>query len=176
MNKNILRKTYLKVRTDINKENRQRKDCKIFEEIINLPEYIKCKLLLIYVSTDGEVDTLKLIEHSIKEGKEVAVPKCEGDIINFYYIKSLQELEKGYFGILEPVNKNIVTNFENSICIVPGICFDKKRNRIGYGKGYYDRFLSNYYGLKIGLTYKECICDKIDIDKYDIELDNVIFN
>ena len=67
-----------------------------------------------------EVDTIKLIEYSLENEKQVAVPKCEGDIIRFYQIKSIEELKEGPFGILEPDNNNLVTNFKNSICIVPG--------------------------------------------------------
>ena len=89
---------------------------------------------------------------------------------------TLEELKKGNFNLLEPDNSNLVNNFENSVCIVPGICFDKESNRIGYGKGYYDRFLKNYKGTTIGLTYKECICEKIDIDENDIKIDRVIIS
>lgn len=120
------------------------------------------------------MDTIKLIEYSLEIEKQVAVPKCEGDIIRFYQIKSIEELKEGAFGVLEPDNNNLVTNFENSICFVPGVCFDKENNRLGYGKGYYDRFLSNYEELKIGLAYKECLCDKIEVDKYDVKLDKII--
>lgn len=176
MDKKILREKYLKIRRNITHEDKQKYDNQIFEKVINFPEYKECKLILTYVSLSDEVDTIKLIEYSLKNGKQVAVPKCENDLINFYYINSLKELKKGYFNLLEPVNNNIVIDFENSICIVPGVCFDKKRNRVGYGKGYYDRFLENYNRLKIGLTYKECLCDKIDTDKYDIKMDKIIFN
>ena len=65
-------------------------------------------------------------------------------------------------------------NFENGICIVPGVAFDKNNNRIGYGKGYYDRFLQNYKGSKIGLAYNKCICDEIETDKFDVKLDKII--
>lgn len=174
MNKKELREKYLKARSYI--KDKQKHDNTIFEKTINLPEYKECKLILTYVSLKEEVDTIKLIQHSIKAGKQVAVPKCEGNVINFYYINSVKELKKGTFGVLEPQNQNKVTSFEHSICIVPGICFDKENNRVGYGKGYYDRFLYNYKGTKIGIMYNECICDKIDIDKYDIKLDKIIFD
>lgn len=176
MDKKVLREKYLKIRKEIKDIHKKKYDNRIFEKVINLLEYKECKLVLTYVSLSDEVDTIKLIEYSLKNGKQVAVPKCEGNIINFYNIKSIQDLKQGYFGLLEPENKNVVTNFENSICIVPGACFDKERNRIGYGKGYYDKFLMNYEGTKIGLTYKECICDKIDTDKYDIKMDRIIVN
>lgn len=175
MDKKILRETYLEIRKNTNKKERQDYDNEILKKIIDLQEYKNCKLVLTYVSLKDEVDTIKLIEYSLKIGKQVAVPKCEGEIIKFYYIKSLEELKNGSFDILEPESIDEVTNFENSICIVPGICFDKNCNRVGYGKGYYDRFLSDYKGLKIGVTYKECICDEINIDRYDIKMDEIIY-
>ena len=175
MNKKEIREKYLIIRKSINTNKKQKYNWEILSKIINLAEYKQCKLLLSYVSLKYEVNTLNLIKYSLKANKEVAVPKCEGETITFYYLNSLQDLKKGSFEILEPESKNKVTDFENSICVIPGICFDKSGNRIGYGKGYYDRFLKDYNGLKIGLTYKECICDKIDTDKYDIKMDKVVY-
>ncbi len=174
MNKIELRKKYLEIRKNIS--DREKKNKTIYESIINTREFVNSELVLCYVSNNDEVDTFKIIEHSLEIGKKVAVPKCEKDIIKFYYIESLKELKKGCFNILEPQNNNLVTNYDNSICIIPGICFDKFNNRVGYGKGYYDKFLNYYKGIKIGITYKECICEKIDINKYDIKIDKIIFN
>lgn len=173
MNKQILRNNYKNIRKNI--EDKEKQDNVIFNKIIELEEYKQSELVLIYVSLEDEVDTIELIKHSFKKGKKVAVPKCEGNNIVFYYINKLYDLEKGYFGILEPKTNEIVKDFDNSICIVPGIAFDKENNRIGYGKGFYDRFLENYNGIKIGLTYKECICAKIDTDNNDVKMNKVIF-
>lgn len=172
MNKQILRNKYLKIRKNIN--NKKELDKKIFNQIINLKEYKESNLVLIYVSLKEEVDTFKLIEYSLKIGKKVAVPKCEEDIIKFFLITSLNDLKKGKFNILEPITNNLVTDFKNSICIVPGVAFDKENNRTGYGRGFYDRFLEKYNGIKIGLAYRECICDKIDADTNDIKMDIII--
>ena len=176
MNKSILRSKYIEIRKSIKGENKLKYDNDIFGKIINSSEYKKSKLVLIYVSLKDEVDTIKLIKQCLKENKKVAVPKCQGNTINFYYINSLEELKKGKFNLLEPENNSLVLDSENSICIIPGICFDKQGNRIGYGKGYYDRFLEKYRGTKIGITYKDCICEKIDTDKYDIKMDKIIVN
>ena len=172
MNKQILRNKYLKIRKNIN--NKKEIDDIIFNKVISLKEYKESNLVLTYVSLKDEVDTFKLIEYSLKIGKKVAVPKCEGDIIKFYLISNLTDLKKGKFNILEPTTNKLVTNFENSICIVPGIAFDKNNNRIGYGRGFYDKFLQNYNGIKIGLVYSECICEEIDIEKTDIKMDKIV--
>ena len=174
MNKKILRNKYKQIRKSI--LNIEEQDDIIFNKVINLEEYIQTNLILIYVSLKEEVDTIKLIKYSLEKGKKVAVPKCEGNNIVFYYINTLEDLEKGNFGILEPRTSQKVTDFNHSICIVPGVVFDKQNNRIGYGRGFYDRFLKNYTGIKIGLTYKECICDKIVVDDYDMKIDKIINN
>ena len=173
MNKQILRNKYKEIRKNI--KDKEKQNDIIFNKIINLEEYKQSDLILTYVSLKEEVDTIKLIKYSFKLDKKVAVPKCEGEDIIFYYINSLKDLEEGKFGILEPKTNEIVNDFANSICIIPGVAFDKQNNRIGYGKGFYDRFLKKYNGIKIGLTYKECICDKIDTDINDIKMDKVIF-
>ena len=173
MDKKFLRNKYKEIRKNI--KDKEEQDNIIFNKIINLEEYKQSKLVLTYVSLRDEVDTIKLIKHSLENGKQIAVPKCEGDNIVFYYINSLEDLEEASFGILEPKTNKMVTEFNNSICIVPGVAFDKENNRIGYGRGFYDRFLRNYHRIKIGLSYKECICDKIDVDENDVKMDKVIF-
>lgn len=172
MNKQFLRDKYKEIRKNI--KNKEEIDKSIFNKIVNLEEYKQSDLILTYVSLKEEVDTIKLIKYSLEEGKRVAIPKCKGNDITFCYIDSLEDLKEGNFGILEPETNEIVKDFDNSICIVPGIAFDKENNRIGYGRGFYDRFLENYNGIKIGLTYTECMCDKIDEDKNDIKMDITI--
>lgn len=176
MNKEILREEYLKIRKNINELDREKYNNSIFTKVINLEEYKQSKLVLVYVSLKDEVDTFKLIEHSLEIGKRVAVPKCIKNDIEFFYIESLNELEKGKFDILEPKTNKKVEDFASSICIIPGIAFDKEMSRIGYGKGFYDRFLKNYCGIKIGLAYRECICEKIDNDINDVKIDKIITN
>lgn len=176
MNKKILRDKYLKIRKEINKVNREKYNNEIFKKVIELKEYKESKLVLIYVSLKDEVDTFKLIKHSLEIGKKVAVPKCVGNNIEFYYIENLNELEKGKFNILEPKTDRKVIEFNNSICIIPVVAFDKENDRIGYGKGFYDRFLKSYSDIKIGLAYRECICEKIDNDINDVKIDKIITN
>lgn len=171
MNKNELRKIYKYIRNNIKDRNIQNEI--IFNKVISLEKVKKAYTILIYVSFNNEVDTLNIIKYFLGK-KKVAVPKVNGNEMNFYYIDSFNDLSKGSFNILEPITTNKVTNFDNSICIVPGLCFDKENYRLGYGKGYYDKFLSNKNIYTIGLSYKETIIKKLPIDKYDIKLDKVI--
>ena len=171
MKKEFLRKTYKEKRDNI--KNKVTKDNLIYQKVINNKDILSSKTLLIYISINSEVDTIKIINYFLNT-KNIAVPKIIDNDMFFCYVTNLNELTSGKYNIPEPTNENIVTDFDNAICIVPGICYDKKNYRIGYGKGYYDRFLSKNKIKTIGLCYKECMIEKIDNDKYDYKIDEVI--
>ena len=171
MKKELLRKKYKEKRDNI--KNIVTKDDLIYQKVINNKDVLSSKTLLIYVSINSEVDTTKIINHFLNI-KNIAVPKIIDNDMYFCYITNLNDLTPGKYNIPEPTNENIVTDFDNAICIVPGICYDKKNYRVGYGKGYYDRFLSKNKIKTIGLCYKECMVEKIDNDKYDYKIDEVI--
>ena len=169
--KNELRKKYLLVRNNI--KNKYEKDKIICEKVINNHFVEKSNTILIYVSKDSEVDTINLINYFLKF-KKVAVPKVNDNIIEFFYINSLDDLEEGCFNVLEPITNKKVTDFNNVLCITPGICFNKEGYRIGYGKGYYDRFFSKHKIYAIGLCYQECLINDIFANSYDIKVNEVI--
>ena len=108
MNKQILRNKYKEIRKNIKDKEEQANI--IFNKVINLEEYKQNNLILTYVSLKDEADTIKLIEHSLEIGKQIAVPKCEGDDIVFYYISGFEDLQEGKFGILEPNTKEKVND------------------------------------------------------------------
>lgn len=169
--KKELRSKYLLIRKNI--PNRYKLDEIIYQKVINHPKVKQSKTILIYVSFNYEVDTIKIIEYLLKY-KEVAVPKIENNKMNFYLINSLSELSFGTFNILEPTTKKVLTDFSNTICITPGICFSKDKYRLGYGKGYYDRFIKENHLYQIGLCYQACLLDKIPHDYYDQKVDEII--
>lgn len=171
MKKEFLRKKYKEKRDNI--KNKVTKDNLIYQKVINNKDILSSKTLLIYISINSEVDTIKIINYFLNT-KNIAVPKIIDNNMYFCYVTNLNELTSGKYNIPEPTNENIVTDFDNAICIVPGICYDKKNYRVGYGKGYYDRFLSKNKIKTIGLCYKECMIEKIDNDKYDYKIDEVI--
>lgn len=171
MKKEFLRKKYKEKRDNI--KNKVTKDNLIYQKVINNKDILSSKTLLIYISINSEVDTIKIINYFLNT-KNIAVPKIIDNDMFFCYVTNLNELTPGKYNIPEPTNENIVTDFDNAICIVPGICYDKKNYRVGYGKGYYDKFLSKNKIKTIGLCYKECMIEKIDNDKYDYKIDEVI--
>ena len=169
--KKEIREKYLNIRRKVNES--EKKDNIITEKVINNLHVKDSEIILIYVSYNNEVNTFDLINYFLKS-KKVAVPKIEKDTMKFYYINGLDDLRKSKYGILEPITRIETKDFTKAICITPGVCFSKDRYRIGYGKGYYDRFFSNHLVYSIGLCYKECLIDNIPTDEYDKQVDEII--
>ncbi len=153
-------------------------DRKIKNRLMNLWAVREAKTVLCYVSTEIEVDTREFINALLQMGKRVAVPRCEGTAadMNFYYINSLDELSPGNFGVQEPDPTKciMVGNTVGTVCIVPAFMFDKFGYRLGYGKGYYDRYLSCYKGSTIGICYDENMQDELFHGKYDRTVDMIV--
>lgn len=153
-------------------------DNQIFQNVINLPQYVNSNKILLYISNNIEVDTIKILENAINSGKTVLAPKCivATKQMEFYIINSISDLVLGAYNILEPnISKcKIDYNLDNSVCFVPALAFDNLGYRLGFGMGYYDRFLSNFNGQKIGLCYSECIYDKLPCNNFDTKVDVLI--
>lgn len=176
--KKSLRAFYRNKRHEMPAHVKKVQDLKIFENLKRCEDYKKSKTVLAYVSSQIEVDTFAIISYSWKSNKQVLVPKCVPDtnLMDFYEIKSFDDLEKGAFGILEPkINCKKITSFDDSsCCLVPALTYDKKGYRLGFGKGFYDRFLVDYNGRKIGLCYSSCISDKLPVDEFDKRVDCLV--
>lgn len=176
--KTKLREHYKSLRMEMPADVRAEMDGLITRRLTGLRQYKSCETLLTYVSKDIEVDTRLLIDSALKSGKKVAVPKCIAGTRNmeFYYIDSLDDLSPGTFGVLEPDdNKCIkVENFAKSLCIVPALCYDLKGYRLGYGKGYYDRFLDTYDGYIVGIVYSNCVRRSLPHGRFDRPVDLLV--
>ena len=166
-----LREQYKRLRRNMPREIQDAYDETIARRVAALWQYKRCRMLLTYVSTSIEVDTRALILTALEEGKRVAVPRCVPGTrdMEFYYIRGLEELEPGTFGVLEPVPGRSVrmTDFSSGLCLVPALCYDWKGYRLGYGKGYYDRFLARFGGRMIGICYHECVRRRLPHGRYD---------
>lgn len=177
--KKSLRSRCRQIRNEMEPHEKAERDRKIFERVISTSAYKSSEIILTYVSTQIEVDTLALISRALDDGKRVAVPRCiEGTRdMDFYFIKGVKSLEKGTFGVLEPAPGKCVKAyaFETALCIIPGLAFDMLGYRLGYGKGYYDRFLSAHPRLiKMGLCYCSCTFNELIHGRYDICSDMLI--
>ena len=153
------------------------RDRRVRNHMLRLRQYQSASTVLAYMSTTIEVDTRSILEDALKKGKRVALPRCVPGtrLMEFYYIRSFDELEKGAYGILEPCAAcEPCRDFQGSICIVPALCYDRSGYRLGYGGGYYDRFLSGYPGIKIGIIYAQNLCRALTHGKFDQHVDLVV--
>ena len=168
MNKADLRKSILKIRGSLDKEYVIKASDDVCEKfILRYPNKDLC--VLAYSSIRNEINTEKILSYY----EEVYLPVTEGDTISFY--KYTGKLKEGKFGVGEPEQKIPLTK-KPDVIIVPGVGFDKKFNRVGYGKGFYDGFLSNLSDVpKIAFAYDFQVVEKID-DVYssDIKMNGII--
>lgn len=178
MDKQQLRKYYRNIRKSISDDIKSEYDNLILNNILSLDEYKNSDTIFTYVSFDNETDTKKLISKAIYDNKRIAVPYCVPNtfIIDFYFINSINELTSGSFGILEPniISAEKVIDYTKGICIIPGLSFTYNGDRLGYGRGYYDRFLENFSGIKIGICYECQITNELPKDKYDKSMNIIV--
>ena len=176
--KSQLREKYKQMRRELTPEEKADKDRKIADRVFRLWQYRQNSVLLTYVSTDIEVDTRGIIQRALQDGKRVAVPRCVPDTraMEFFFIDSLNDLEPGMFGVLEPRPdpQKMLTDLSVGICLVPAFSYDWNGFRLGYGKGYYDRFLSRFQGDIIGICYSECIRPTLPHGRYDRAVDLLV--
>lgn len=166
-----LREQYKTYRRNMPPEIKDACDRQIAGRVADLWQYRQNSLLLTYVSTSIEVDTHQIIRQALADGKQVAVPRCVPGTRNmeFYLIDSLEELVPGTFGVLEPEPdpEKLLTDFSRGLCLIPALCYDWKGFRLGYGKGYYDRFLARFGGHMIGICYSDCVRRKLPHGRFD---------
>lgn len=182
MEKKEIRKKVLQLRNELDKTYRTRADKNIFQAVTALALYQQADVIFSYVSYKSEVDTFSILKKALADGKRVAIPKVmdKDGIMEFYEISSLQELIKGYQGIKEPeiAGKGPVqVAKENVLMIMPGVAFDRKCNRIGYGGGFYDRYLNKYnnkHMKTLAVCYEAQIIDTILAEATDVKPDIVL--
>lgn len=176
--KQNLRARHRQTREHMNPDKKKWRDAVISSRFFALPEYKKAKVVFVYVSKPIEVDTFKIIRQALADGKAVAAPRCiPGSFeMEFYYIHTLQDLEKGTFGVLEPIPDAArkVARGEKGLCVVPGLAFDSSGFRLGYGKGYYDRFLSGFHGITVGICYNSCVQLELPHGYFDKPVDILV--
>lgn len=177
-NKQLLRKEFIEIRKGIRLKNQ--KSSIIAEKILSLRCIKESKTVAVYNALPSEVETQQLIKGLFAIGKTVCLPRVSGCTMDFYRIKSADEkLIKGSFGVYEPPENKAeqMPPEKLDVIIIPGVCFDKKKNRIGFGKGYYDGYLSkNVSGKKIAVCFEEQILKNgfIDSDENDIRPDMIV--
>lgn len=176
--KKDIRQQCVQFRENLSAKRKAELDGKIFTGILALREYLEADVVYTYVCKPAEPDTLALIAAALGDGKRVAVPRCLPEIagMEFFEIASPGELEPGTYGVREPVpgKSRPVRKSGKAICVVPGLCFDLQGYRLGYGKGYYDRFLVEFSGFTIGPCYSDCVRRNLPRGFYDRPVDVLV--
>ena len=172
--KTSIRKDYLARRASLPPEEKARRDRKICQYILSSASFRYAETVLAYYPREHEIDILPVLREAIKMGKRVALPRCDGEHhMTYRFVSSLDGLTPGMYGIFEP-EESAPAFSENvghaALCLVPGVVFDTRGYRIGYGGGYYDRFLHSFGGSVAGVVYREFILPSLPFGRYDLAL------
>ena len=171
------------LRKQIREKKRAMIEAEILETSARLGElfasseaYRQAKSIYGYLPYNQEVRTVPMLERAIRDGKRVAVPKCYGDEMRFIWMEDLSKVEKGYAGIPEPVEDGPVADDETALVLMPGLAFDPEGHRIGYGGGFYDRFLASEPDHPtLALCYAFQMLPKLETEEFDIPVDCVLW-
>lgn len=182
-NKKDVRSEALKRRDSLTTLEREQKSRLIIDKLIKEPEFIEAENILTYINFRSEVETKSLVDKLLNNlgQKNIYVPKVLDSVLEFYRISSMEDLIKGYMGISEP-KENVNYLFkdqEKTLIIMPGCCFDESCNRIGYGGGFYDKYLNLHNKHKtIALAFENQILksehEELLMNEMDIKPDKII--
>jgi len=162
-------------RNRLSQEQHQHYDQMICERILTSQEYRKADLIFMYMAYRNEVDLAIVMDHAFNHQKKIAVPRVVSDDLVFHTIRSVDELITGYHSIKEPTEIMPVIHETPDLILVPGVAFDRTGNRMGYGKGFYDRFLSKHSGCyKMAVAYEGQFTASIEAKEYDVKMDSII--
>ena len=174
-------------KTELRKAIRQRKRAMTEEEIVAKSQalaqlfyaseaYKNANTIYGYLPYNQEVRTVPMLERAMADGKRVAVPKCYGNEMRFLYMEDLSKVEKGYAGIPEPIADEPVADDKTALVLMPGMAFDPKGNRMGYGGGFYDKFLAAEPGHPtLALCYDFQMLPHLETEEHDIPVDVVLW-
>lgn len=172
--KSDLRKAVRQRRQAMTPEEIRQKSDRLCSRVLQTEAYRSCKTLYGYLPFHQEVDLLPLLRKALADGKQVALPKCFGKEMHYILVSDLSQVRPSAFGAPEPVDDVPVARDESALVIVPGLVFDRQGYRIGYGGGYYDRFLAREsHHPTIALCYDFQLCDKLEPESHDIPVQMV---
>ncbi|MEW8994152.1 5-formyltetrahydrofolate cyclo-ligase [Clostridium sp.] len=174
--KKKLRNEVMKRIAELSKEYTLEADKKIYKKVINLKEYKEANTIFCFVSTEDEINTRNIIESALESGKRVGVPRCIGKgIMEVCEIKGYTSLKDGKYGILEPKEEcPLIGSEEIDFAIIPCVSCSEEGYRLGYGGGYYDRYLEHATFTTAVICREKIICDYIPRDEHDIKIHRVI--
>ena len=176
MNKQEFREKYLSIRNNIPDTKKSEYDKILAEKLLSMVEFKNADSVLLFWSIGSELDTREIFKESIRQGKKVYFPKCtgEGQMI-FFRVFSDKDFSVGKYNIPEPTtNIKYELNGKNSLAVIPALSVGRDFSRLGYGKGYYDRFLNDFKGISVCPTYPQLLCEGVPTGKFDIPMNIII--
>ncbi len=175
MDKKALRRAIGEKKSALTAEQIENRSRILAEKLFETPQYRDCHSLYAYLSFNQEVRTNPIIERAWADGKRVAVPKVIGKDMVFIWIDNYDALGPGYYGITEPIADGPVADDKTALVLMPGLAFDPAGHRVGYGGGFYDRFLEAEPNHPlVALCYDFQMFDHLDVEAHDIPVDVVI--
>ncbi len=176
--KTEIRKTLIKKLAELSSETLQDYSERIEAALYNHPKWVKAKTIGVTVSRGNEVSTHQIIKKAWAEDKRVTVPKCVPltKALDFRELRHFDQLESVYYGLMEPDPEKTASIDKSHIdlIIVPGIAYDPLGFRIGYGGGYYDRFLADYRGDVLAVAYSEQMIQRVPEEIHDKPVQTII--
>ena len=180
--KRTIRREILTKRDALPIEHREKADMVMADRIIGHQWFYRADILLGFVNYGSEISTEEILKEALKKGKKLFLPKVIGDEMIFYHVDSLEDLQVGYKGIREPIGDTEIFDYttynaSRILMLMPGVAFDIYGNRMGYGKGFYDRFLADKEVLQtysIGIGYACQRVESLPMDEHDIKPYQVI--
>ena len=176
MDKSALRKTIREQKRAMTPEQIKDASARLAEKFFATDAYRSAAVLYGYLPYNQEVRTVPILEQAIRDGKRVAVPKVYGEKMQFIYLTDLSRVEKGYASIPEPIDDGPVADDPTALVLMPGLAFDPEGHRMGYGGGFYDRFLEKEPNHPtLALCYDFQMLPHLETEEHDIPVDCVLW-
>ena len=176
IDKTALRKQIRDQKRAMTPEAIEEKSRRLGELFLQSQAYQQARSIYGYLPYNQEVRTVAMLEQALKDGKKVAVPKCYGDEMRFIWMEDLSKVEKGYCGIPEPIDDEPIADDKTALVLMPGLAFDPQGHRMGYGGGFYDKFLEQEPDHPtIALCYDFQMFDHLETEDHDIPVDTVLW-
>lgn len=175
--KDEIRAVYSQKRAAMDAAEKQRRDEAICRAALNLVSFRYAEYVLLYAATENEIDIRAVAEEALARGKKIAYPRCDKEThtMQYHIVTSVEELYPDAYGIAEPPPENPIydpaRDLGSAVCFVPGLVYDKAGFRLGYGKGFYDRYLAAFAGCTIGVVYSDYILPTVPRGRYDVSVD-----
>ena len=175
--KDDIREEYKALRRAMSPEEKFTRDNAICQAVENLVSFRYAEYVLLYAAQPDEIDVSLIAESALKKGKKICFPRCDKKThtMKYHIVSSLDELVPDSYGIAEPSEDAPIYDAKNetagAVCFVPGLVYDKAGYRLGYGKGFYDRYLSEFSGCTIGVVYSDYILPEVPRGRFDFSFD-----